>query len=123
AGGRESRVQTFLEDMPYDSYRTQTDEEGRLVVDRIKSFPGLNLRTQLTYDDASDRVRQAQELQNNQIRVTRFSEPERRQADGTTLLPVRSIPAWGLSSTQTFLLGEPLGRPLSTYYENGDHVE
>ena len=42
---------------------------------------------------------------------------------GRTILPVRIIPFWGLASTQIFLLGEPLGRPQMTVYENGATVQ
>src|SRR6185436_6083520 len=37
----------------------------------------------------------------------------------TWLLPIQVTPAWGLSSTQTFLLGDALGRVNSTFYEDG----
>ena len=33
------------------------------------------------------------------------------------------VPSFGLTATQTFLIGDFLARPLTTVYENGDSVK
>jgi len=83
---------------------------------------GLQLFTVLSYDRDSDRVVKSEEYLNGQLRTTRTPQPEQQDSAGRTLLPVTVVPFWGLASTQTFVLGEPLGRPEMVFYENGRTV-
>jgi hypothetical protein len=120
AGQREARVRTFVEGQAYDEFRTITDSEGRTLVDAIKSLPGLELRSVATYDGCTERRLKADSLQNGAPRVTHEFLGEQRQADGTFWLQVKGTPFWGLTFTNTFRLDDPLARPLSTVFENGE---
>ena len=121
-GACQAHVRTHVEGQPYDDYRLFIDDEGRTTVDRIKQLPGVDLRTIVAFDGESERVLKAETFQNNELRVTHVVQREERQADGTYLLPVKVVPYWGLTLTNTLRLGDPSGRPLSTSAENGDRT-
>ncbi len=121
-GERDARVQTLIEGKSYDAFRIVVDANGRTVSEGIRQFPGLDLKTILTYDGASDRILKAEQFQNDQLRFTRLSLPERQNADGAWVLPVREVPGWGLIATQTFILGETFARPSTTVYKDGTQV-
>lgn len=123
AGQRESRVRTHLDGKPHDEYRKLADAEGRLVIDRIRRVPGLELKTVVQYDGSSDRVLRSEQLQNGQWRTRYEVGPIQEQPNGAVHLRVQVVPAGGLTSTQTFVLGDPLARPIRVEYENGDRAE
>src|SRR5260370_9651384 len=87
-----------------------------------RQLPGLEWKRVLTHDGASERVTKTELFQNNQLRETSESQPEQKQTDGSYLLPVKITPSWGLVDTQSFLLGDPLARPLAIRYENVDSL-
>ncbi|MBI2947568.1 MAG: hypothetical protein HYY23_07970 [Verrucomicrobia bacterium] len=122
-GRRDARIQSYVDGPAYDSYRRTTDDEGRTILDHTRDFANLKLRTVITYDGASDRVTKSEQFQNDQLRGTHRSEPEQRQPNGSFLLPVTVLPRWGLVSTQTFLIGDILGRPAKIEFENGDRAQ
>jgi len=119
SGNRDARMQTYLGNKAYDSFRRVTDSAGRTLSDGVRKVAGLDLKTLLAYDGGSDRVTTSELFQNNQVRERRQAVFEERQSDGTHHLKVRITLSWGLVSTQTFLIGDVRGRPLGTLYENG----
>jgi len=119
-GRRRARVQTYINGRPYDVFRISVDELGRTIEDGERDYPGLSVATRLTYDGDSDRVRRAEELLNGAVRTVRDPQHEQLQGDGRWMLPVIVTPQWGLVSTQTFILGDPLARPVQTSIEDGD---
>jgi hypothetical protein len=123
SGGRNARVRTWLDGISYDEYGAMLDAEGRTVVDGIRHLPPLELRTILTYDGGSERVLRAEVMQNGAVRVTHRALGEIRQPDGAYWLRVELVPAWGLVCTNSYLLGDPLGRTVAVDFENGNRVE
>jgi hypothetical protein len=121
-GARRARVRTWIEGVAHDEYTTLSDAEGRTVVNEIREWPGLALRTELTYDGDSERVLQAEVRQNGQVRSTRRALREVVQPDGAYWLQVEVIPFWGLTSTNRYPLGDPLGRVATIEFENGRHA-
>jgi hypothetical protein len=117
-GTRDARVRLFGEGRN-DTYRIITDAEGRTIESGIREFPGLRLSTLIRYDGESDRTLESEELQNGQRRALRTPLPLVQASNQTWLLPIQVTPAWGLSFTQTFLLGDALARVNSTFYEDG----
>ena len=121
-GALNSRVQTFLGGQPHDLFRAIMDAEGRTVTNQIKNLPNLTLHTAVTSDGDSERLIRAETFQNGRLRLSRVPQAEARQPDGSWLLPVRVVPAWGLPKVETFTLGEPLGRPTLVTLESGDQL-
>src|SRR5262249_28663669 len=93
-GERTARVRTWLEGASHDEYETITDAEGRRVVDAIRQWPQLDLRTVLTYDGQSERVLQAEVQQNGEVRATLRALGELRQSDGSYRLRMEVVPTW-----------------------------
>jgi hypothetical protein len=118
-GTRNARVQTFGEGRLADTFRVITDVEGRTIVDGIREFPGLQLRTEIRHEGDTERVIESEELQNGQRRTLRRPQPPVQPTNGGWLLPVEVRPAFGLSSTQFFGIGDALARPASTVFEDG----
>lgn len=121
-GRRRAKVQTFVEGRAYDQYETLTDEHGRIVEDAIRQIGGVRLATRVKYDDVTERVALAEQLQDGEVRLTRQPLREQEQTGGTWHLPVAVSPRWGLVSTQVFVIGDPLARPVSNRLENGDQL-
>jgi hypothetical protein len=121
-GERNARVRTWIEGAPHDEYDKITDTEGRAVVDGIRQWPQLDLRTVITYDGGSERVLQAEVLQNSEVRATHRTLGEVRQPDGSYHLVVEAVPSWGLAQTNTCRLGDSSGRPIAIEFENGERV-
>jgi hypothetical protein len=121
-GERSARVRTWLDGAPHVEYRTRSDPEGRLMEDDIRSDPRIELRTVLTYDGGTDRILEAVRLQNGQIRTIHRTLGEIVRPEGSHGLRVEVRPYWGLTSTNTYLLGDPLGRPITIEFENGDRA-
>ena len=120
---RDAHVQTYVEGQPYDEFRTMTDSEGRSVVDAIKTFPGLELRTVTTFDGGTERRLKSETLQNDAPRLTHEFLSEQKQADGAYQLAVKGLPFWGPTFTNSYRLDDPLARPLTTTFENGESVK
>jgi len=118
-GVQDARVHTFLEGQLHDDFRTVRDVEGRLLMDGQREWPGLNLRTRLEYEGATERLRRTEEFQNDRLRRVGIPLAEERSADGSVRLPVRFTPHWGLVTTQWLVLGESLGRARETVTEEG----
>ena len=118
-GFRSNLVQTFLDGGVLAHYCV-IDDEGRTVQTAIRSYPDLDLRTVITYDGDSDRILESKELANGRVRFTQRPLAAEMQPDGTWLLPVAATPAWGISYTNRFRLGDPFGRVTGTLFENGD---
>jgi hypothetical protein len=121
-GGRNAHVRTWLEGVPHDDYDKVTDSEGRTIVDGIRQWPQLDLRTVITYDGESERVLEAEVRQNGEVRATHRTLGEVRQSDGSYRLLVAVIPTWGLTQTNSFRLEDPVGRPVSIEIENGERA-
>jgi hypothetical protein len=119
-GRLNARVRRYLEGSLADEYRIAIDDEGRTIEQNIRTWPGLDLETVLTYDGDSQRVLQAEALQNSQVRARYRSLGAFQRPDGAWLLRVQGTPFWGLTFTNSYLLGDPLGRVLLTEFENGD---
>jgi hypothetical protein len=120
AGQRDARIQLYVDGQPYDAFRRVTDAEGRTVLDGLRQFPGLGLRTTITYDGGTERALRTELLQNNQIRLTREFQPDVRQPDGSYRLQVKTTPYWGLAWVESLRLGDVLARPLSKQFENDE---
>ncbi len=123
SGRRDFRVRIWLEERLWDEYRVVCDKEGRLYGDQIRQWPGLELRTVLTYDGNSDRVAEATSLQNGKVRSIRRTQGEEQLEDGNYAMRLEVIPFWGMRSIHRYRVGDPVGRPLSVEYENGDRSE
>lgn len=121
-GDRDARIQVYVDGQLSDSFRRTSDAEGRTVVDGVRSWPGLELKTVVAYDGGTERLVRASILQNGQARLQREFGPASAQPDGSQLLSVRGVPFWGMSFTETFRVGDPLARCLSKRFENGDSV-
>lgn len=121
-GERHARVRTWLEGMPYDEYQTIADAEGRTVVDAIRRWPQLELRTVITYEGGSERLLTAEVRQNDEIRATHRTLAEVLQPDGSYRLLVELVPYWGLVCTNSYRLGDPLSRPVAIEFENGNRA-
>ena len=122
-GERTARVRTWLEGAPHDEYEKVTDSEGRTVVDSIRQWPQLDLRTIITYDGQSERLLQAEVRQNGKVRATHRALGEIRQPDASYRLRMEVVPSWGLTQTNTSRLGDPLGRLEGIEFENGSRVD
>lgn len=112
----------LVRDSARGEFRALTDPLGRTVIDEMREFPGLDLRGEISYDGASDRVLHARQLHNASERAVRVPQPPVASTNGTWLLPVLVRPAWGLASTQSFVLGDPLAWPISTVVEDGSTI-
>jgi hypothetical protein len=121
-GERHARVRTWLEGVPYDEFQTITDAEGRTVVDAIRQWPQLELRTVITYEAESERLLKAEVRQNDEIRATHRTLGEVLQPDGSFRLLVETVPFWGLVCTNSYLLADPLSRPVAIEFENGNRA-
>jgi hypothetical protein len=121
-GERSARVRTWLDGAPHVEYRTRSDAEGRLTEDDIRSDPRIELRTLLTYDGGTDRILEAVRLQNGRIRTVHRTLGEIVRPDGSHGLRIEVRPYWGLTSTNTYPLGDPFGRPITIEFENGDRA-
>ncbi|MGA2864839.1 MAG: hypothetical protein ABSF95_10165 [Verrucomicrobiota bacterium] len=121
-GQRNARVRLFLDGLVADDYRSLADAEGRVLEDGIHQWPQLELRTVRTYDGDSERLRQAEVRQNGQIRATHQVLGAFPQPGGGWWLKVAVTPFWGLAFTNSYLVGEPLGRLAETEFENGDRA-
>ena len=119
-GERNARIQTFVDAQPYDVFRSVTDAEGRTVTNRVRQFPGCELKTILTYSGGSERLVAAEEIQNGMRRAAYIAQPEQQRADGAWVLPVAVVPSRGLAHTQMFLIRDLLARPIATVCENGE---
>ena len=122
-GDRRARVCAWLEGAPHDEYQTVADVEGRTVLDGIRQWPQLELRTVLTYDGESERLLQAEVRQNGELRETHSTVGEVLEPDGSYRLLVKVIPAWGLARTNSYVLGDPSSRPEAIEFENGNRVK
>ena len=121
-GDRHAHACVWLEGAPSDEYQTVADVEGRTVLDGIRQWPQLELRTVLTYDGESERVLQAEVRQNGELREIHSTVGEVLQPDGSYRLLVKVIPAWGLARTNSYVLGDPFSRPVAIEFENGGRV-
>ncbi|MEO8428021.1 MAG: hypothetical protein ABI651_13000, partial [Verrucomicrobiota bacterium] len=121
-GDRQAQVCEWLEGVPHDEYQMVADAEGRTVQDGIRQLPRLELRTALTYDGESERLLRAEVRQNGGLRESRDAIGEVLQPDGSYRLLVKVIPTWGLVRTNSYVLGDPLSRPVTTEFENRDKV-
>ena len=121
-GRREARVRLYVDGEVADEYRTVADAEGRIVEEGLRQWPQLELRTRRTYDGESERVLRVEELQNGEIRLTRQIVGLEPRPGGGWWQKVAVTRAWGLAFTNSFLIGDPLGRLVETEFENGDRV-
>ncbi len=121
-GERNARIQRYAEGQLCDSFRRLSDVEGRVRLDEVRDWPGLSLKTEVAYEGWSERPVRAQTLQNGQVRWTRLWLEEERKNDGSSLLTVKTVPHWGLALTQTYQAGDPLKRPMTSRFENGDSL-
>lgn len=121
-GARRARVDTCVDGKLHASFYALSDSTGRTVTNGITRIAGLDLYTVSTFDGESERLLKTQEYQGGTVRTTRIVQAARHDNAGRTILPITIVPSWGLAATQTFLLGEPYGRPLSTVYEDGKSV-
>ncbi|MCI0747799.1 MAG: hypothetical protein L0Y58_20520 [Verrucomicrobia subdivision 3 bacterium] len=121
-GALDARVRTFAGGNLHGEFRVQRDPEGRTLVDEIKQAEGVELRTVNRYDGDTERVVLSEQFQNGARRTRRQPQPVVRQTNGAWLLPVVVTPAWGLSATQNFVLGDPLPRPVLTSVEDGSTI-
>jgi hypothetical protein len=121
-GGRSARVRLFVEGEPVDEYRAISDADGRVIEDGIRRWPQLEVRTLRAPEQNRDRLLQAEVLQNGQVRATHRVLGAFPGPDGQWLLKVAVTPAWGLSFTNSFRLGDPLGRLVETEFENRDRA-
>jgi hypothetical protein len=121
-GQRDARVRVFLDGLLADEYRTLADVEGRVIEDGIHQWPQLELKTLRTYDGDSERLLKAEVRQNGQLRATHQVLGAFPQPGGGWWLKVAVTPFWGLAFTNSYLLGEPLGRLAETEFENSDRA-
>jgi hypothetical protein len=112
----------LVRDAARGEYRTISDPEGRVLVDDIREVAGITLLTTNAYDGESGRVLRSEQVQNGQRRNVRIPHKPLVSTDGTWRLPVAVTPAWGLSSTQIFVLGDPFGKPVAITFEDGGSV-
>ncbi len=122
SGRREARVRLFVDGTVADEYRTVADAQGRIVEEGLRDWPQLELRTRRTYDGQSQRVLKVEVLQNGQIRSTHQVLGLVPRPGGGWWQKVAVTPAWGLAFTNSFLVGDPLGRLVETEFENGDRA-
>jgi len=121
-GERQAQVRLFVAGQLSDQYELATDGDGRTILDGLRQYPGLELKTAIVYEGATERTLRAEVFQNGERRALHEVLPEVRQADGVYLVPVRVVPFWGLVSTNTYRLDDPLGRLVSGAFENGDRA-
>jgi hypothetical protein len=119
-GQLQARVRRYLAGSLVDEYRTATDDQGRTIEQDIRTRPGLQLKTVLTYDGDSERVLRADVLQNGQVRTRYRSLGTFPRAGGGWWLKIAGAPFWGLTFTNSYVLGDPLGRIVETEFENGE---
>jgi hypothetical protein len=115
-----SRTRLYIDGLLADDYRSITDEDGRIITDGIRTWPLLELRTTLAYDGDSERVDVAKVFQNGQLRASYQTLGASQRPAGDWVLKVKGTPFWGLTFTNTYLLGDPRGGALQTEFENGD---
>jgi hypothetical protein len=122
SGRREAQVRLFVDGTVADEYRTVADAEGRIVEEGLRRWPQLELRTTRIYDGESERVLKVEVLQNGQIRSTHHVLGVAPRPGGGWWQKVAVTPAWGLALTNSFLIGDPLGRLVESELENGDRA-
>ena len=121
-GRRNARVRHFVDQQAVDEYRVVTDSDGRVVEEGIRQGPQCELRTLRTCEVGSYRLLKAEVFQNGQVRATHQVLGAFHQPGGEWHLKVAVTPSWGLSFTNSYRLGDPLGRLIRTEFENGDQA-
>lgn len=121
-GGRLATVTTYLGGKEYDQYDLKRDASGRVLIDRMKSLPGLGLRTVNRYEGVGEKLVESTSYQNGEV-LERWSPlPVQDGSAGGLELPLRVEGASGGIRTEYYALDNGSGWPARTVFLNGEQL-
>lgn len=122
-GERLATVTTYLGGELHDQYDIKRDASGRVLIDRMKSLPGLGLRTVNQHQGVGEKLVEATTFQNGEVLERWRPLPVQDAPDGGLELPVRVSDPNGGTRTEYYALDRGSTLPARIVFANGEHLQ